>query len=121
MIFVLGADGYIGNALTQRLLNKGHDVFGFDNFWRRQWIRDEMGSKSATPIEHMSAKVTQFRNYYRIPEVPFYFEDIDITRQETYLEQCFRDYKPEAVFNLAHNPSAPYSICLLYTSPSPRD
>ena len=52
MIFVLGCDGYIGNALTQRLLNEGHDVFGFDNFWRRKWIK-EMNSDSATPLLNM--------------------------------------------------------------------
>jgi nucleoside-diphosphate-sugar epimerase len=27
MIFVIGCDGYIGNALTQRLLNEGEDCF----------------------------------------------------------------------------------------------
>ncbi len=110
MIFVLGCDGYIGNALTQRLLNEGYDVFGFDNFWRRQWIKEKMGSKSATPIVKMSEKITRFRNFYRIPELPFYFENVDIASQDTYLDLCFKDYKPQAVFNLAHNPSAPYSM-----------
>ena len=110
MIFVFGADGYIGNALVQRLLNEGHDVFGFDNFWRRQWIRNEMNSKSATPIIKMNDKIISFRNFYRKPKLPFYFEELDISRQENYLDLCFKDYKPDAVFNLAHNPSAPYSM-----------
>ncbi len=110
MIFVLGCDGYIGNALTQRLLNEGHEVFGIDNFWRRKWIKKEMRSQSATPIRSMLTKIDQFRDFYRKPNLPFYFEDIDVSRQETYLDLCFKDYKPEAVFNLAHNPSAPYSM-----------
>ena len=83
MIFVLGCDGYIGNALTQRLLSKGYDVFGFDNFWRRSWIENDMNSKSATPIKTMTDKVLQFRNFYRKPDLPFYFENVDIQRQET--------------------------------------
>ncbi len=110
MIFVLGCDGYIGNALTQKLLAEGHDVFGFDNFYRRAWIENEMKSISAIPMPYMDEKITRFRNFYRKPDVPFYFENIDIKRQETYLDLCFKDYKPDAVFNLAHNPSAPYSM-----------
>ena len=108
MIFVLGCDGYIGNALTQRLLNEGHDVFGFDNFWRRKWIK-EMNSDSATPLLNMKEKTDKFNHYYKT-DVPFYFENIDIANQETYLDLCFKDYKPDVVFNLAHNPSAPYSM-----------
>jgi hypothetical protein len=110
MIFVLGCDGYIGNALTQRLLAEGYNVFGFDNFYRRSWIKNEMNSISAIPLEYMDEKITRFRNFYRKSDVPFYFENIDIKRQETYLDLCFKDYKPDAVFNLAHNPSAPYSM-----------
>jgi len=31
-VFVIGSDGYIGNALTQRLLFEGYKVVGIDNF-----------------------------------------------------------------------------------------
>ena len=109
MIFVLGCDGYIGNAITQRLLADGHDVFGFDNFWRRDWVKNEMGSRSATHLLHMNEKERRFRDFYRT-DVPFYFEKVDITTQDTYFEQCVRDYTPTAIINLAHNPSAPYSM-----------
>ncbi len=110
MIFVIGCDGYLGNALTQRLLNEGHEVFGFDNFWRRKWIEEEMGSKSATPIKRMEDKVIDFRCLYPNDDKSFYFENIDIEKQDTYFEQCVMDYQPTAIFNLAHNPSAPYSM-----------
>ncbi|MFW6029540.1 MAG: NAD-dependent epimerase/dehydratase family protein [Halanaerobiales bacterium] len=36
VILLLGVDGYIGNALAQRLLIKGYKVVGVDNGWRRQ-------------------------------------------------------------------------------------
>jgi UDP-sulfoquinovose synthase len=108
MIFVIGVDGYIGNALTQRLLNEGYDVFGFDNFWRRMWIK-EMGSKSAIHLLDMEEKEKRFRDFYRT-KIPFYFENIDIEKQHIYFEQCVKDYKPEAIINLAHNPSGPYSM-----------
>jgi UDP-sulfoquinovose synthase len=107
MIFVLGCDGYIGNALTQRLLNNGYDVMGFDNFWRRQWIKDDMGSKSATPIKKMNEKVLRFGRYYK-PQ--FSFISLDIVDDNILIEEYFRQYRPNVVFNLAHNPSAPFSM-----------
>ena len=110
MIFILGIDGYIGNALCQRLLNEGYDVFGFDNFWRRQWIEKDMKSISAIPILSMEKKIRAFRDFYRKPGLPFYFENVDIYEQDTYFDQRVADYKPDTIVNLAHNPSSPYSM-----------
>lgn len=104
-IFVLGADGYIGNALTQRLLKEGHTVIGFDNFWRRKWIKEDMNSISATPIIKMDDKETEFN---KIGE--FNFINLDISRQDTLFEQFVKEYKPDVIYNLAHNPSAPFSM-----------
>ena len=59
-ILVLGCDGYIGNALTQRLLKRGHDVVGVDNYMRRNWIDTEMNSISAIPIMTMEEKTKAF-------------------------------------------------------------
>lgn len=106
MIFVFGCDGYIGNALTQRLLAEGNEVIGFDNFWRREWI-EEMGSMSATPLFDMEEKSILFSNMYR---GTFSFEEIDIETEVGTLRNCFEDFKPDIVINLAHNPSAPYSM-----------
>ena len=106
MIFVFGCDGYIGNALTQRLLAEGNEVIGFDNFWRREWIK-EMGSMSATPLLDMEDKAVLFSNLYR---GTFSFESIDIEGEPETLRHMFEDFKPDIVINLAHNPSAPYSM-----------
>lgn len=106
MIFVFGCDGYIGNALTQRLLAEGNEVIGFDNFWRREWI-EEMGSMSATPLFDMNDKAILFNDMYR---GTFAFEELDIETEPEILKNCFKDFKPDIVINLAHNPSAPYSM-----------
>jgi UDP-sulfoquinovose synthase len=106
MIFVLGCDGYIGNALTQRLLSEGHKVIGFDNFWRRNWVRDDMNSISAFPIADMESKEINFNK----GDSEFAFVHLDIEKQDTLFDQFVSDYKPDAIFNLAHNPSAPYSM-----------
>ena len=106
MIFVFGCDGYIGNALTQRLLVEGKEVIGFDNFWRREWIED-MGSMSATPIFDMHDKSLLFNEMY---PGTFSFETLDLELEVDRLRNFFEDFKPETVINLAHNPSAPYSM-----------
>ena len=49
IVAVLGADGYIGWALSLHLISKGHRVIGIDNLSRRRRVR-EVGSQSATPI-----------------------------------------------------------------------
>lgn len=105
LIFVLGVDGYIGNALTQRLLKEGHTVIGFDNFWRRNWVRNEMGSISAFPILNMDLKENNFNR-----NGEFSFVELDITLQDTLFDQIVKDYRPDVIYNLAHNPSAPYSM-----------
>jgi UDP-sulfoquinovose synthase len=105
MIFVLGVDGYIANALTQRLLAEGYDVIGFDNFWRRKWIDEDMKSISAFPIADMEDKEINFKKIGS-----FHFEELDIVHQDTLFDQFVKDYKPEAIYNLAHNPSAPFSM-----------
>lgn len=108
MIFIFGCDGYIGNALTQRLLAEGREVIGFDNFWRRDWIR-EMNSFSATPLLEMEEKAVIFNEMYR---GTFSFEELDIEYEKDVerLKYMFEDFKPDIVINLAHNPSAPYSM-----------
>jgi UDP-sulfoquinovose synthase len=107
MIFVFGVDGYIGSALVQRLLAEGNEVIGFDNFWRRKWIKDQMGSMSATPLLDMEDKSILFSNLYR---GTFSFEEIDIETEADTLRNMFDDFKPDIVINLAHNPSAPFSM-----------
>ena len=71
-ILVLGCDGYIGNALVQRLLALDHDVVGVDNFLRRTWIKSEMRSDSAIPILGMEDKTKEFEimgnfSFYDLP------------------------------------------------------
>jgi nucleoside-diphosphate-sugar epimerase len=109
MIFVFGCDGYIGNALTQKLLSEGKEVIGFDDFWRRDWIRDQMKSFSATPILDMEDKEQLFNEIY---SGTFSFEELDVEYEKDCdrLENMFKDFQPETVINLAHNPSAPFSM-----------
>lgn len=106
MIFVCGCDGYIGNALVQRLLKKGHKVIGFDNFWRRKWVGEDMKSISAFPILDMESKEINFRSKYAF----FGFMELDVAIDNTEFDEFVKNYRPDVIYNLAHNPSAPYSM-----------
>ncbi len=97
-VFVCGWKGYIGFALTQRLLNQGFEVIGIDNNKREESV-EELGSISAIDISRDVA----------VDNKRFSFYDIDIARQIEDLENLFSSETPDIVINLAHIPSAPYS------------
>ena len=102
-VIVGGTDGYIGNVLVQRLLDEGHTVVGLDNFLRRSWVEEDMLSFSAVPIMSMDEKLNseEFRN--------FHFYEMDVADQPHELEELIKTYKPDAIVNLAHIPSGPFS------------
>ncbi len=87
--------GYIGHTLTKSLLNKGHEVIGIDNNARENNVQS-LGSQSVTGenlIDHENLKQLK----------------LDLVDHEKVAE-IFAHEKPDAVVNLAHCPSAPYSM-----------
>jgi len=55
-ILILGIDGYLGWALALRMVKRGHEVIGVDNFYTRRAV-EEVGSWSALPILSMDDRV----------------------------------------------------------------
>ena len=103
-ILVLGCDGYIGNALVQRLLVRGHEVYGIDNFLRRYWIENDMKSDSATPVLGMNVKAQKFSELGL-----FTFQHCDIAEEPEAIAHIIKTEQPDTIVNLAHIPSGPYS------------
>ena len=101
-VILLGYDGYIGNALIQRLLNSGYKVFAVDNYMRSRWIREEMHSMSATRID-------PYRRHFLRPLGDILFYEFDIVNNIEPLEYMIEKSNASIVINLAHIPSAPYS------------
>ena len=101
-VLVAGCDGYIGHALTLKLLKEGHKVIGLDDGSRRQAV-NEMGSISAIPILRLRDKIDTFKQLG-----DFTYWDIGTTNS-IMLNILFRDHKVDAIVNLAQQPSAPYS------------
>lgn len=101
-VLVTGSDGYLGTALTLRLLEKECGVVGVDNILRREMVK-EMGSFSAFPIYDIFKKARELK---KIGSFAFFYSDI--TNYDE-LANIFKKYKPDIVVNLAQQPSAPYS------------
>jgi len=87
-VLIIGADGYIGWALYNELQDKGYDVNGMDNYWRRDTI------DSLCPID-IRGRVSIYRG--------------DIMDSYRILPKLLQE-SPDAVIHLAEQPSAPYSM-----------
>ena len=101
-VLLLGYDGYIGQALLQRLLNKGYRVFGVDSHMRRRWIENDMKSMSATRLD-------PYRKYKLESMGSVTFYNFDIAENIYPLESIMSENNIDIVINLAHIPSGPYS------------
>lgn len=91
-ILVTGAAGFIGSALSKRLLSEGCRVIGIDDF------------NSYYPVELKEARVADIG-----PNPAFTLVRGDIS-DKALLEKVFSDYDPEAVVNLAAQAGVRYSI-----------
>ncbi len=102
-VMVSGCFGYIGNALTQRLLLEGYKVIGIDNNFRSKMVR-EQNSHSATKQPLPSEREELFRDLGN-----FILYDFDVSESYLPLKSIIGYYKPFTIVNLAHQPSGPYS------------
>jgi UDP-sulfoquinovose synthase len=102
-VLVLGCDGYIGTALTQRLLTLGYDVIGVDNFLRRRAVL-ERKSFSAIPVLDQEEKMDVLGALGS-----FVFHKTDVALKADKLDKIISEAKPTTIVNLAHLPSGPYS------------
>ena len=103
-IFVIGSDGYIGNAITQRLLFKGFNVLGFDNFSRRNFVHKQNSNSAISHLEPLD-KIKKLKKY------GFYkFNAIDIAKDTDKFNKIVEKERPETIINLAHMPSGPWSM-----------
>ena len=103
-ILICGVDGYIGYALAQHLLVRGHEVYGVDYLYRRKMVR-ERGLESAIPI---AAWQDRARALQKLGE--FKWTLADIAEDYETIRRIFKEFRPEGIINLAQQPSAAYSM-----------
>lgn len=103
-VLILGCDGYLGFPLTLRCLHKGYVVHGVDNMSRRTNV-ERLGSTSATKI---SSLMDRRSDLSVIGDYTFHGSDISYDR--VFIEKLLQHHKFDVIINLAHNPSAPFSM-----------
>lgn len=103
-ILLLGSDGYLGFPLCCNLADRGHEVVGVDNLTRRRLV-SKVGGKSVTKIyePHRRSDVVN----EKLGDYKFVFGDVT---DYDFLKQLIQREDPDAIANLAHIPSAPYSM-----------
>ena len=91
-IFVTGSAGFIGSALSLRLLERGDEVIGLDN------VNDYYD------VNLKLARLARTKAYQRFTEIRASLED------RAAIENAFRKYQPERVVNLAAQAGVRYSL-----------
>ncbi len=91
-VLVTGAAGFIGAALSQRLLGEGHAVLGLDNF--NDYYDPALKESRVAPLcDHKRFQLVR----------------ADLADRAA-LEQAFADFEPEIVVNLAAQAGVRYSL-----------
>lgn len=102
-VLVTGSFGYIGNALTQRLLSEGYEVVGIDNGLKINWLKEE-NSESAIPF------INGFERIKKLKEIgKYYHYNLDISEDVNKLREIFKKYDFSTIVNLAQMPAAPFA------------
>lgn len=104
-ILIMGIDGYLGWPLALYLADRGHEVGGADAYLRRRCV-SEIGSQSAIPIKSMSERRKAFKDAF---DKELWFRKGNF-RDYSFVCECFRDFKADAIVHLGEIPSAPYSM-----------
>ncbi len=104
-ILIMGVDGYIGFPLALRLLNRGHQVYGIDNFITRKRVAN-VNSDSALPILSFKERNARIKKFFG-RNVTFFYGDA--TNPE-FMYRAIEKSRPDAIVHLAEQRSAPYSM-----------
>jgi len=91
-VLVTGAAGFIGSGLSERLLARGDEVFGFDNL-----------------NNYYDVKLKEARLAKLTPHAAFRFMKASLEDRPA-VEKAFADFKPQRVVNLAAQAGVRYSI-----------
>ncbi len=104
-ILVLGADGYLGWPTCMYLSQRGHDVIGVDNYFRR-FAATELDCEALIPNPNLIKRAELWKE---LTDKAIDVHIGDVT-DYNFLKSLFKRYKPDAVIHYAEQPSAPYSM-----------
>ena len=98
-----GCNGYIGNALIQRLLVNGYHVIGIDSDIKNKWTNILNSISIITPLT-FNSRLKKLKKLGK-----FTFLRLDIVNEIDELEELLINCRFDIVINLAQQPSAAYS------------
>ncbi|MCL6472828.1 MAG: NAD-dependent epimerase/dehydratase family protein [Firmicutes bacterium] len=104
-ILVLGADGYLGWPTCMYFSQRGHDVTGIDNYFRRNASRE----LNCEPLIANPDLLQRARIWEKISGKKIHIHIGDVT-DYSFLKEIFTEYRPDTVVHYAEQPSAPYSM-----------
>ncbi len=104
-ILILGADGYLGWPSCLYFSQRGHEVVGVDNYFRRN-AGKELDCK---PLIQAPDLIQRANIWEEITGKNIKIHIGDITDYE-FLLSIFKEFNPDAVVHYAEQPSAPYSM-----------
>ncbi len=104
-ILILGADGYLGWPTCLYFSQRGHEVIGVDNYFRRN-AATELNCESLIQTQNLTerAKIWEEKTGRQIA-----VHIGDVTNYD-FLLSIFKNYNPDTVIHFAEQPSAPYSM-----------
>jgi UDP-sulfoquinovose synthase len=102
---ILGADGYLGWPTCLYFSQRGHEVVGIDNYFRRNASR-ELDCEALIPSPNLLQRIKIWENISG-RKIDIHIGDIT---DYDFLLSLFREYNPDAVIHYAEQPSAPYSM-----------
>ena len=102
-VLLAGVDGFCGFPLAEKLLSRNHTVFGIDCFHRRNIIH-KLGLESIIPIKSVTERTKALQKLGN-----YQFQKIDISTESDKLAELIKQFRPEAICNLAQQPSPAYS------------
>ncbi len=106
-IIVLGGDGYLGWPLSLKLARRNplRKIIMVDNHLRRKLVED-VGGCSLLPILDTETRIQKAKEIYALNNIQFLKMEVNSEA----LENLIKESQPEAVYHLAQQCSAPYSM-----------
>lgn len=104
-VLILGADGYLGWPTSMYFSQRGHDVLGVDNYFRRN-ASVELDCEPLMPTPNLIQRAGIWES---VSGKKIRVRIGDITRYE-FLVSLFEEFRPDVVVHYAEQPSAPFSM-----------
>jgi len=104
-ILVLGADGYLGWPTCMYFSQRGHEVAGVDNYFRR-YASLELDCEALIPTPNL---VQRAKLWEELTGKKINVHIGDVTEYDFLLSMC-QKYQPDTLIHYAEQPSAPYSM-----------